>query len=240
MSPTGACSAPRGPAVRHRRRQGHPIGGLPRRGHHHHGGGGGPPGPAVGPRGGPTPSGSPPPRRLPGQDQRHRHPLGPAPAVPCGRLRLRRRPPVGLGALRSSLAAAGTGTTLVVLSDLRDGLPTSGDESAGGDGAAAILVGDDAPGHAGDRRVPGRRLGERRVPRPLAHRRRPAVQGMGGAVRRDPVRPPRRRGLGVGPEDDRGSPPTRSTGWPSPACTAGPSRPWPASSAWATARWPTT
>ncbi len=52
----------------------------------------------------------------------------------------------GAGALRSSLAAAGTGTTLVVLSDLRDGLPTSADESAGGDGAAAVLVGDDGPG----------------------------------------------------------------------------------------------
>jgi uncharacterized OB-fold protein/3-oxoacyl-[acyl-carrier-protein] synthase III len=52
----------------------------------------------------------------------------------------------GVGAVRSSLAAAGTGATLVVLSDLRDGLPTSADESAGGDGAAAVLVGDDAPG----------------------------------------------------------------------------------------------
>ncbi len=52
----------------------------------------------------------------------------------------------GAGALRSSLVAAGTGTTLVVLSDLRDGLPTSSDESAGGDGAAAVVVGDDAPG----------------------------------------------------------------------------------------------
>jgi 3-hydroxy-3-methylglutaryl CoA synthase/uncharacterized OB-fold protein len=51
------------------------------------------------------------------------------------------------GALRSgmgSLLAAlrGTGTPLVVGSDLRDGLPTSGDESSGGDGAAAVLVGD--------------------------------------------------------------------------------------------------
>jgi 3-hydroxy-3-methylglutaryl CoA synthase/uncharacterized OB-fold protein len=52
----------------------------------------------------------------------------------------------GAGALRSSLAAAGTGTTLVVLSDLRDGLPTSADEASGGDGAAAVVVGDDAPG----------------------------------------------------------------------------------------------
>jgi 3-hydroxy-3-methylglutaryl CoA synthase/uncharacterized OB-fold protein len=50
----------------------------------------------------------------------------------------------GVGALRTALS--GGGTTLVVLSDLRDGLPTSADESAGGDGAAAVLVGDDAPG----------------------------------------------------------------------------------------------
>jgi hydroxymethylglutaryl-CoA synthase len=52
----------------------------------------------------------------------------------------------GAGALRTGLAASGTGTTLVVLSDLRDGLPTSADESAGGDGAAAVLIGDDSPG----------------------------------------------------------------------------------------------
>ena len=52
----------------------------------------------------------------------------------------------GPGALRTALDAGGSGTTLVVVSDLRDGLPTSGDEAAGGDGAAAVLVGDDAPG----------------------------------------------------------------------------------------------
>ena len=52
----------------------------------------------------------------------------------------------GPGALRSALDATGSGTTLVVVADLRDGLPTSGDEAAGGDGAAAVLVGDDAPG----------------------------------------------------------------------------------------------
>src|SRR4051812_7697196 len=55
------------------------------------------------------------------------------------------------GAVRSgigSLAAAlrSQGTTLVVASDRRSGLPTSGDESASGDGAAALLVGDDASG----------------------------------------------------------------------------------------------
>ncbi len=52
----------------------------------------------------------------------------------------------GVGALRTALESGGTGTTLVVVSDLRDGLPTSADESAGGDGAAAVLVGDDGAG----------------------------------------------------------------------------------------------
>ena len=48
----------------------------------------------------------------------------------------------GVGCPAVGLAATGTGTTLVVLSDLRDGLPTSPDEAAGGDGAAAVVVGD--------------------------------------------------------------------------------------------------
>jgi len=52
----------------------------------------------------------------------------------------------GVGALRTALDASGSGTTLVVVSDLRDGLPTSVDESAGGDGAAAAVIGDDGPG----------------------------------------------------------------------------------------------
>ncbi len=51
------------------------------------------------------------------------------------------------GALRSGVgcliaALRGGGTTLVVAADMRDGLPTSGDESAGGDAGAATLVGD--------------------------------------------------------------------------------------------------
>jgi uncharacterized OB-fold protein len=51
------------------------------------------------------------------------------------------------GALRSGMGAlvaalGGGGTTLVVASDTRDGLPTSGDEAAGGDAGAAVLVGD--------------------------------------------------------------------------------------------------
>jgi 3-hydroxy-3-methylglutaryl CoA synthase/uncharacterized OB-fold protein len=51
------------------------------------------------------------------------------------------------GALRSGMgslvtALRGTGTTLVVSADMRDGLPTSADESAGGDAGAAVLVGE--------------------------------------------------------------------------------------------------
>src|SRR4051794_39867357 len=44
------------------------------------------------------------------------------------------------GALRTALV--GSGTTLVVAADIRTGLPGSGDEATGGDGAAAVLVGD--------------------------------------------------------------------------------------------------
>jgi hydroxymethylglutaryl-CoA synthase len=46
----------------------------------------------------------------------------------------------GVGALRAALA--GSDSTLVVTADLRTGLPTGPDEAAGGDGAAALLVGD--------------------------------------------------------------------------------------------------
>jgi uncharacterized OB-fold protein len=51
------------------------------------------------------------------------------------------------GALRSAMgslvtALRGGGTTLVVAADMRDGLPTSGDEAAGGDAGAAVLVGE--------------------------------------------------------------------------------------------------
>ncbi len=51
----------------------------------------------------------------------------------------------GLGALRAALGS--TGAALVVAADLRSGLPGSPDEAAGGDGAAALLIGseDDAP-----------------------------------------------------------------------------------------------
>ncbi len=51
----------------------------------------------------------------------------------------------GVAALRAALE--GRGTSLVVASGLRTGLPTGPDEAAGGDGAAAVLVGE-GPGVA--------------------------------------------------------------------------------------------
>ena len=50
----------------------------------------------------------------------------------------------GVGALAAALT--GSGSTLVVMADMRDGLPGGPDETAGGDAAAAVLVGDDGPG----------------------------------------------------------------------------------------------
>ncbi len=50
----------------------------------------------------------------------------------------------GLGALRS--ATRSTGVSLVTCSDLRVGLPGGADESAAGDGAAALVIGSDSDG----------------------------------------------------------------------------------------------
>ena len=47
----------------------------------------------------------------------------------------------GVGALAAALR--GTGEVLLTTAGMRGGLPTSADESEGGDGAAAVLVGDD-------------------------------------------------------------------------------------------------
>lgn len=50
----------------------------------------------------------------------------------------------GVGALRAGLSS--DRSVLVVSADMRTGLPTSADESSGGDGAAAILVGSESDG----------------------------------------------------------------------------------------------
>ncbi|HYV59094.1 MAG TPA: OB-fold domain-containing protein [Acidimicrobiia bacterium] len=50
----------------------------------------------------------------------------------------------GVGSLRAALDSRAP--VLVVTADVRGGLPTGADEAAGGDGASALLVGDDAAG----------------------------------------------------------------------------------------------
>ena len=50
----------------------------------------------------------------------------------------------GIGALRTALQAVGP--TMVVTADMRGGLPAGADEAAGGDGAAAFLIGTDDDG----------------------------------------------------------------------------------------------
>ncbi|MHB1711386.1 MAG: hydroxymethylglutaryl-CoA synthase, partial [Acidimicrobiales bacterium] len=52
----------------------------------------------------------------------------------------------GAGAVVAALRSGGPDTKLVVLADLRDGMPTSADESMGGDGSAALVIGEDRPG----------------------------------------------------------------------------------------------
>ena len=58
-----------------------------------------------------------------------------------------------VGGLLLGLASASTATTLVVSADVRTGLPGSGEESAGGDAAAAFVVGDDSAGSGAGRVV---------------------------------------------------------------------------------------
>ena len=85
--------------------------------------------------------------------------------------------------------------TLVVAADIRTGLPGSADEAAGGDGAAALLVGDDADGPVLAEYL-GRRQRHRGVPRPLAHagRRRARSCGRSASARPATCRSASRRG----------------------------------------------
>ena len=136
----------------------------------------------------------------------------------------------GVGALRTSLVAGGTGTTLVVVSDLRDGLPTSADESAGGDGAAAmrgrLTTGPGTPviaEYLGGASVSDEFLDRWRT---AGDRRSKVWEERFGETR---YVSPRGRGLGGRPEDRGDRRPGRPR-WPSPACTDERSRPWPASS----------
>ena len=143
----GLRALPEAGPVRHcglhgqRRRQGHPCRGVPRRGHHHARRRGRPPRSPLGT--GPRSRGIWFATSRPAYLDKTN-----ATAVAAA---LRLPGDVGAydfgGALRSGIgcliaALRGGGTTLVVAGDMRDGLPTSGDESAGGDAGAAALVGE--------------------------------------------------------------------------------------------------
>ena len=156
-----------------------------------------------------------------------------------GRLRLRRRPPLGVG------RAAGRASAPPAREPPWSCWPTSGTASHVGPTRRPEATGPPPSwwGTTDRRPVIAEYLGGASVSDEFLDRWRTAgdrrSQVLGGAVRRDPVRPARRRGVGVGAEGRRRRAPTRSTGWPSPACTAGRSGPSAASSAWATGRWPT-
>ncbi len=68
------------------------------------------------------------------------------------------------------------------------------------------------PGSTGHRRVPRGRVGDRRVPRPLASAGPAPVAYLGGALRRDALPAPGHRGLGGGSQGRRPVEPTRSVG----------------------------
>ena len=90
--------------------------------------------------------------------------------------------------------------------------PTSADESAGGDGAAAVLVGDDGDGAVIAEYLGARRARPRSSSTAGARRATGRSQRVGGALRRDEVRAARRAGVERGAEGGRAS-------------TAGPGRP---------------
>ena len=115
-------------------------------------------------------------------------------------LRLDRPTPVydALGSARSALgalrAALTTAAPLWSSADLRGGLPGGTDEAAGGDGAAALLVGDGPPARRRRVRCVGIDLGG--VPRPVAHPRRARSKLWEERFGESALRPARDRGRG--------------------------------------------
>ena len=145
---------------------------------------------------------------VPRQEQRVDAARGAATRHRRRRVRLRRRAAVGdrRPAHRARPVAA---PCCVVTSDQRGGLPTSGDESATGDGAGALLIGDDANGPVIAEYLGGASTTEEFIERwrtPGSTRSRAWEERFGESQ----VRPARRAGLERGAEGDRRSPPTRS------------------------------
>ena len=103
-----------------------------------------------------------------------------------------------MGALRAALG--GRGSHLVVTADLRIGLAGGPDESAVGDGAAALVIGDERDGPVIAELLGGGWATEEFLDRWRTPGDDP-LEGVGGALRRDALRPPRPGGLGRCPED---------------------------------------
>ncbi len=183
--------------VRLGRRQGHPLGRLLRRGHHH-----------AWPS---RPPGSPGARRpkAPTIDALWFSTANPAyldknnaSAIHAAlrldsqvrRARLRRRAALGRrraahGARRQRLPCSWSS------SDIRSGLPTSADESQGGDGAAAVLVGSDADGPVIAEYLGAATATEEFIERWRAPGLDRSLEGVGRALRRGEVRAARRAGV---------------------------------------------
>ena len=109
---------------------------------------------------------------------------------------LRLGPDVGafdaIGSVRSAMGAlhaalGGRGAHLVVSADLRSGLAGGPDEAAFGDGAAALLVGDERDGPVLAELIGGGWATEEFLDRWRTPGRRP-LEGVGGALRRDALR----------------------------------------------------
>ena len=114
------------------------------------------------------------------------------------------------GAFRSGVgaflaAARGVDEVLVSVAGMRGGLPLSADEAEGGDGGAALLVGNDGNGPVIAEYLGGASE-TRGVRRSLADARLAPTAAVGGALRRDGVRAHGRAGLERGPQVVRAEP----------------------------------
>ena len=129
-----------------------------------------------------------------------------------------------MGALRAAVAQ--TGPALAVAADVRTGLAGGPDEAYFGDGAAALVIGDETDGAivAELGRVG---LTDRRVRRSLAPSQRRAFPGVGGALRGGAVRRHRQGRARPPVQVDRDRDPRTWTISSSPGPTVVPAAPWP-------------